>query len=164
MALDWITLASHPASDVRHPRILLGAPDEDNHAIDFPLCTLLHVLRQCVLMRLPVQLEVGRSLAPQRLIGVIDSMDQSSDWLFLHQGKRHQMIPLQRLEGACLDPVAMTPRQARVFGLDDRGQVQIRLGLHGRDARALMLWTLITGDLGERGDGACRPQQRVSAA
>jgi len=110
---------------------------------DLPLCSLVHVLKQCVLMKLPISLEVGRSGSPQRLSGRIDSLQQSADWIVLSQGNRQQLVATRHLEGVYIEaPVGVgSSRRYLLQALDMRGVVQLGLQCRPSNLREQGIWS-----------------------
>lgn len=140
MTMAWSMLheAKSNASAGKH-----GFTIAARHTPDLPLCSLVHVLRQCVLMKLPVNLEVGRSGNPQRFSGRIDSLHQSADWLVLSQGNRTQLVATRYLEGMYIEaPIGVgSNRSYRLQALDMRGVAQLCLQCRPSNLRELAIWS-----------------------
>lgn len=142
MTMAWTVLNEvSVSSSINKQRFTIGM----RKTSDLPLCSLAHVLRQCVLMKLPISLEVGRSDSPQRFSGRIASLRQNADWLVLCQGNCQQLIATRHLDGISIEaPVGVgSSRGYRVQALDTRGVVQLCLQCRPSNLRELGIWSVM---------------------
>ncbi|MES2907799.1 MAG: hypothetical protein V4688_01425 [Pseudomonadota bacterium] len=141
MTIAWSVLRGTGSNFSHGEQALMEAGTR--YVPDLPLCSLVHVLRQCVLMKLPISLEVGRSGNPQRLSGRIDSLQQCSDWLVLRQRNRQQWVPTRHLEGICIVPPmgVGSSRRYRLQAVDTRGAVQLCLQCQPGNQRDTAIWS-----------------------
>lgn len=117
----------------------------ENVGLELATQCLPLLLRQAMVMHLPVHLVVGRSRQPLRLSGCIDRVEHNEGWLRITQHTQSLLVATTRIDLLELLPEDMLPVPGRVLvARDSRGLIQLQLSCAADTTRELTLWAEMT--------------------